>query len=213
MTRPASPRPRPGRRAVPVRGWAAGSVVLGLVVAGCGTTVSGAAAPAPAPAPAAPAASSAPSAPSATAPDPSTTGGPPPPASPSADPDRDPRFGDAFEWAGGITVGVSPPVTDFVPSDTSSADPAAAYLGFAVVVRNDGTTAYDDLLSLSLDSGGVEADRLFDSAQGIDATPSDPLPPGQERVFRVAFGVADPNDLEMEVQPGFDYEEITFTLG
>lgn len=205
----------PSRRSVHALLRAGGlAAVLALPLIGCGSAVTGSAASAPAastePAPATTADTAEPD----TAEPDTTDAGPTSTAPPTRDPGPgsgvDPTFGRAYVWLDGMTVAVGSP-SPFVPSDTASADPASAYLAFDVLVRNDSRGPYDDILSLSLDSDGVEADRVFDSAQGIEGTPSDVLAPGGTAMFTVVYGVADPTDLAMKVRPGFDYEPITFT--
>lgn len=204
-------RPSRLRIALRVGSFAA---ALALPLAGCGSSIDGTATPAQGAGPAttsgptttAPAEATATTAP---APDPTTRSTPRP--GPAIDPGAtDPEFGDAYVWLDGMTVAVGPP-TPFVPSPTASAEDSEAYLVFDVVLRNDGTRTYDETIRLAVRSGGAEGDRVFDAANDIESSPSEPLLPGGQRTFRVLFGVADPADVAMEVTPGSDYEPILFT--
>jgi hypothetical protein len=88
--------------------------------------------------------------------------------------------------------------------------PAAAYLVFDVTVVNGTPDAYEPIaFYATAQSDNVEAQQVFDSEK-LALPPSTPLLPGRESKFKIAFGVANPDDLVLMVRPGFDYEKILY---
>lgn len=67
------------------------------------------------------------------------------------------------------------------------------------------------MFDASAQSGNVEASQVFDSAQGMEGTPSTTLLPGRESVSTIVFAVTDPDDLVVEVTPGCEYDPAIFT--
>ena len=116
-------------------------------------------------------------------------------ASPSAARTRapNPSFGQAYTYDDGLKVEVSRPQT-FSPSDSAVATKQwPAYVSFTVTLTNGTGKNYDPtLFSTSLQSGSAEGEQVFDSAQGIDGSPTTPLLPGRQARFTLAYGVPDP---------------------
>jgi len=131
-----------------------------------------------------------------------------PPAAPA-----NPTFGESYTYENGLTVTVSPP-QPYAPSDSAAVgEPAPPNsVVFDITVTNGTQTNYDPAAFMAtMQSGSTEGQQVFDSANGIGGTPTTTLLPGRESQFRVAFGATDPNDLVLEVAPGFDYESAIFT--
>lgn len=123
-----------------------------------------------------------------------------------------PKFGETYTWDDGLAVTVSTPAPYTLSDSGYVGNPGAAQVAFDVKVVNTGTANYEVVgMYLSLQSGNVEAEQIFDTANGLGGAPSTPVLPGREAVFKVGFGVADPVDLVMQVTPGFDYEAVIFT--
>jgi hypothetical protein len=120
-------------------------------------------------------------------------------------------FGAAYTWPDGLQVSVSAP-TPFTPSATSTAQGAAAYLSFTVtIVNNTGATYEPALFHASVQSGDKEADQIFDAAGGFTGTPGTAILNGRQSTFTIGFGVANPDDVVMEVSPGLNYDKAYFT--
>jgi hypothetical protein len=133
-------------------------------------------------------------------------GGAPAPAEPPLTGSAQAKFGQTYGWPEGLEISVAPGAA-FTPSDTSSADPANAYLSFTVTITNRTGKPYDpSLFYVSAESGGKEADQVFDSANGFLGSPSTSVLDGHQSIFVVGFGVSDPADVVMEMTPGFDYD-------
>lgn len=125
------------------------------------------------------------------------------------------KFGETAEYGDGIKVTISEPRTDYVPSDTASVtedEALSSYVAFTVTVENGTSGTFDPGSFYSTGSaGGREADRIFDSAQNIGSASSTTLLPGDSTTFDMAFAVADPADIVLEVSPDWEHEDIIFT--
>jgi hypothetical protein len=62
-----------------------------------------------------------------------------------------------------------------------------------------------------MQSATTEEQQVYDSANGIGGSPTTTLLPGREIQFRMAFGATNPDDLVLEVTPGFEYGSAIFT--
>ena len=119
------------------------------------------------------------------------------------------KFGQGFRWTNGVEIGVAKP-TPFTPGQYSSKKPAKAYLMFTVTIVNKSGAAFDpSSLQLSAVSGGTAASRVYDSDLG--SLPSATILNGRTLSFKVGYGVADPKDVVMQVQPGYKYVIAFFT--
>ncbi|MPQ97599.1 hypothetical protein GB931_06630 [Modestobacter sp. I12A-02628] len=119
-------------------------------------------------------------------------------------------FGDTYEWEDGLAVTISP-ARPYTPGEYALVPepPPAAYVAFDVTITNGTTANFEPTIFLtSLQSGGREQDEVYDGEVG--GSPDTTLLPGRDVTFTVAYGVADPADLVLEVQPGFDYESALF---
>ncbi|MGY1666989.1 hypothetical protein [Geodermatophilus sp. SYSU D00696] len=124
-----------------------------------------------------------------------------------------PRFGQTYTYENGLAVTVAPP-QPYTPSDSAAVgEPAPpSFVVFDVTVANGTQANYDPATFMAtMQSGTTEGQQVYDSANGIGGTPSTTLLPGRESTFRLAFGATHPNDLVLEVTPGFDYESAIFT--
>jgi len=122
-----------------------------------------------------------------------------------------PTFGQTFTWEAGLSITVGVP-TVFEPSEFSANEDAAAYLKFDVTIVNGTDANFEPgVVYITAASANTEASNVFDSEQNIGISPSTTLLPGREVAYSIAFGVADPADIVMEVTPGFEYEPVIFT--
>jgi hypothetical protein len=118
-------------------------------------------------------------------------------------------FGETWEYTDGVALTVSAP-EPFEPSDTALAEDAAAYVVFDVTITNGSDEPYEPLVITSVQSGSAEAEEVFDTASGLDGTPSTTVLPGREVMFQIGYGVADPDDLVLQITPGFEYEDAIY---
>lgn len=119
-------------------------------------------------------------------------------------------LGQTFTYENGLAVLVSDPQPYEPSSFVREMTPAAAYLVFDVTVVNGTPDAYEPIaFYATAQSDNVEAQQVFDSEK-LALPPSTPLLPGRESKFKIAFGVANPDDLVLMIRPGFDYEKILY---
>lgn len=122
------------------------------------------------------------------------------------------KFGETAKFDG-LTIGVSAP-SPYTPSET-------AFIGdtktpnnvkMTVTITNTGSKPYDPVLTSStVSSGGQEALTVTDSQNNVGIPPTTSVLPGKSVSYDVAFNVADPNDLQLDVTGGFEYATVTFT--
>lgn len=129
----------------------------------------------------------------------------------SAEASTNSKFGAAFTFKNNLAVSVSPPEPYTPSSSASGGDSANQFVVFTVTVVNGSTDNYDPVLfTADLQSGNREAEKVYDSANDIGA-PTTVVLPGRESEFRLAFAVIDPEDLVLQVSPGFKYRDAIFT--
>lgn len=149
-----------------------------------------------------------------TAPASVTTPPPPPPAPSTSTTTKKPgpaKLGSTYKWANGLSATISKPEPFNPSSSAAGAKEAKAFVKFTVTVVNGTSQVYaPSMFSTSAQSGNTEAKPIYDYANGITGSPSTKLLPGRQAKFTVAFGVADPNDLVVQVRPGFDYDDFLF---
>lgn len=132
------------------------------------------------------------------------------PASASKVDDGVATFGAAYTWKDGLSVTVG------VPEGYEPGKYAAGTEGFdqfvvfdVTLVNKTGETWDPVLFSASVQSGNTEGSAVFDSAQ-LPNRPTTKLLDGREVTFKMAFGVADPADIVMEVRPDFTHSSVIF---
>jgi hypothetical protein len=122
-------------------------------------------------------------------------------------------FGETVAYEDGLELVVGAPA-DFKPSEwAAGAEDASNFVRFDVTITNGTDEPFDPSgVFLTASSGGSEGSQIFDSESGLDGGPMTSVLPGQSVTFPVAFGVADPSDLLVQVAPGpWDYEDALFS--
>lgn len=119
-------------------------------------------------------------------------------------------FGKAYSWEDGLAVTVSTPRA-YKPSEyAAGTDKFTKFVSFEVRVVNKTGKAWDPtLFQTSVQSNNQEADEVFDS-ENLGEMPQTKLLNGREAKFTVAYGVANPQDLVMEVTPDYEHEPVLF---
>ena len=119
-------------------------------------------------------------------------------------------FGEAFAWEDGLAVTVGKP-KKYVPSEyAAGTDGFDTYVAFEVRIVNKTGSAWDPtLFTASVQSNNEEASQVYDSEK-LRESPRTKVLNGREAKFTVAFGVANPSDLVMEVAPDFEHESVLF---
>ena len=108
-------------------------------------------------------------------------------------------FGESYTWKDGVTLTVGKP-RSFRPSAFAVVEKSKRYVRFTVTVVNKSGRQIDlGLTYLNVQSGDIEAEHVFDSPTGLNGPPDTKLSEGEASEFDVGFGVADPNDVVMEI--------------
>lgn len=115
-------------------------------------------------------------------------------------------FGKSYTWDDGVTLTVGK-AKKFKPSDYAEVKGAKAYRRYKITVVNKSSKSLDLALTYTtVQSGNKEAGQVFDTANGLEGSPSTKLLKGRESEWDVAFGLANPDDVVMEVALQDDFE-------
>ncbi len=122
-------------------------------------------------------------------------------------------FGQTYTYQNGLAVTVGTPQPYTPSSSASIGQPAPpALVAFDVTIVNGAQANYDpSQFSASMQSGNTEQQRVFDSANGITLAMT-PILPGRESAFTIVFGATNPDDLVLQVRPGYEYTPVIFTM-
>ncbi len=120
------------------------------------------------------------------------------------------KFGDTYSWKDGLAVTISAPEA-YTPSQSAAGAQAGQQaVAFTITIVNKTSEPFDPVLfHVSAQSGNTEASAIYDSGN-IGSTPTTKLLPGREVTFKVAFSVADPGDIVMEVRPDITHDEVLY---
>jgi hypothetical protein len=132
---------------------------------------------------------------------------------PSPEPSKanlNPKFGETVTYDG-LEVNVSAGAP-FTPSEYAAGGTQPNNVAYTVTVKNTSTKNYDPtLFSVTASSAGSEATSVFDSEAGFEGAPQTSVTPGQTITFKQGFNLANPDDVTMDVSPGFEYQAATYT--
>jgi len=114
-------------------------------------------------------------------------------------PESRPAFGDAWAFDDGLTVTIGAP-EPFEPSEWAVFDEDAdTHLKFEVLVENGTGEDYDpNGIVITANSGGREADPVFDTENSLDGSPSTTVIDGGSVTYNVGFSVLDPDSVHVE---------------
>jgi len=124
------------------------------------------------------------------------------------------RYGDPYSYGDGLEVAVNAPQR-YTPSGNATGVDEGIPVRMQVVVTNRTDRDFrPNTLQVSATSGGHEASAVWDPDQGIALTgPDITVPAGASIHFNVAFAVADPGDMVLEVTPAlFGYGALVVQL-
>jgi hypothetical protein len=121
------------------------------------------------------------------------------------------KFGQPVQYRNNVVLALNGPMP-YRPSSSASTGGAKAFALFTVTITNGSASPIDPSgFRATAISANTEAQQVFDSANGITLPTVSALLPGKSLTFKVVFGVADPNDLTVNAQPGFQYREAIYT--
>lgn len=127
------------------------------------------------------------------------------------------QFGDVVTYKDGVSISVSAP-TPFTPSNLDYfplAEGETAVV-FKVVLTNNSTEPLEPGAIAQANSGGKPATYLADAGNpeygDIGLFPTTTVLPGQTLEWYTGFGVADVNDITLEIAPApIEYDNAIFT--
>lgn len=122
------------------------------------------------------------------------------------------KFGDSASYDNGLSITVTEP-QPFEPSRYAVSGKGRDHIRMTVTVVNKTGKPYDVALDyITMQSGNQEAEQIFDSAKGLEGTPTTKVLDGREAKYDVGFTVKNPADLVLEYQPGdWDLDSVIFT--
>lgn len=122
-------------------------------------------------------------------------------------------FGRGYTWENNVTAIVSSPRTVKNSSDSGIGGEKFKYaVAFTIVIVNKSGKAFDpSSASATVQSNDVEGDQIFDSAAGYMGSPDTKVLNGRQTKYTIAFGVANPKDVVLELTPGFEYNSAIWT--
>jgi hypothetical protein len=129
-------------------------------------------------------------------------------AAPTTEAPATASFGDTFTYADGLKATVNRPVI-FTPSDTAAgATPGDTAIKFTVALTNGTGKTFDTsgaIVRVTLGSAGTQAGTIIDD--GIQGSFSGSIVPGSSQTVTFGFDIpkGSGGKVDVEVQPGFDY--------
>lgn len=121
------------------------------------------------------------------------------------------KFGQVFTWEDGLQIVVSAPKAFKPSSYAASSGKFTKYVIHTVTVTNKTGKKVDLIGMARAMSGDQEADEVFDFTNNLGGAPSAPLLNGRKVTYKVAFGVANPNDIVFEYTPTFEHDAVVYT--
>lgn len=127
------------------------------------------------------------------------------------------QFGDVITYEDGVSISVSVP-TPFTPSNLDYMPLAEGEtpVVFKIVLTNNSTDVLEPGAIAQANSGGKPATYIADVGNpeygDLGLFPTTSVLPGQTLEWFTAFGVADVNDITLEITPApFEYDNAIFT--
>lgn len=122
-------------------------------------------------------------------------------------------FGETWTYTDGISVTVSAPV-EFTPSEFALTGSQPYNVAFEITLANGTDAPFEPFAYSLVQSGGLEAEAVFDSGNeigDIGTSPFATILPGESITWLEGYNVADPADVTLQLSPEFDYEDAIFT--
>ncbi len=122
-------------------------------------------------------------------------------------------FGKSYTWDDGLTITIGKP-SKFKPSDYAEVDGAKAYRRFTITgVKKNPRPNELAGTHITKQSKNKETGQKIDSEKGLEGSPSTKLLKGRESEWDIGFGVANPDDMVMEIaiNDNFERPSIIYT--
>jgi hypothetical protein len=120
-------------------------------------------------------------------------------------------FTETYTYADGLAITVSAP-EEFTPGEYAvGVEGGGTPVVLGITIENGTGEVFDPALMYPVvASGGTESEAVYDD--GIDMLPSSKIQPDKSLTYTVAYMVADTNDVQVDLEPGFlEYDTLTVT--
>lgn len=123
------------------------------------------------------------------------------------------KFGKSYTWENGVSATISAPKTlSRTGGSGVGGEKFKSAVSFTITIVNKSGKAFEpSVATVSVQSGDLEGDEIFDSAEGFEGSPSTKVLNGRQTKYKVGFGVSNPKDVIVEFSPGFEYNSAIWT--
>ncbi|MBB4735960.1 cobalamin biosynthesis protein CobT [Micrococcus cohnii] len=119
-------------------------------------------------------------------------------------------YGDAAVWEDGMEVTISEP-EGYEPSEYVDLSGDGEPVAMEVTIKNGTDEPFQaHSLRTAASSGGQEAETIYDIENDIDL-PSTDVRPGKEITYKIAYEVKDKGDVDLDLNPGFEYDTAYYS--
>ena len=119
-------------------------------------------------------------------------------------------YGDTAVWEDGMEVTISEP-EGYEPSEYVELSGEGEPVVMEVTVKNGTDEPFQaHSMHTAASSGGQEAERIYDMENDIDL-PSTDVRPGKEITYKIGYEVKDKGDVDLDLNPGFEYDTAYYS--
>ena len=119
-------------------------------------------------------------------------------------------YGDAAVWEDGMEVTISEP-EGYEPSEYVELSGDGEPVVMEVTIKNGTDEPFQaHSMHTAASSGGQEAERIYDMENDIDL-PSTDVRPGKEITYKIGYEVKDKGDVDLDLNPGFEYDTAYYS--
>ena len=119
-------------------------------------------------------------------------------------------YGDTAVWEDGMEVTISEP-EGYEPSEYVELSGDGEPVVMEVTIKNGTDEPFQaHSMHTAASSGGQEAERIYDMENDIDL-PSTDVRPGKEITYKIGYEVKDKGDVDLDLNPGFEYDTAYYS--
>ena len=119
-------------------------------------------------------------------------------------------YGDAAVWEDGMEVTISEP-EGYEPSEYVELSGDGEPVVMEVTIKNGTDEPFQaHSMHTAASSDGQEAERIYDMENDIDL-PSTDVRPGKEITYKIGYEVKDKGDVDLDLNPGFEYDTAYYS--
>ena len=119
-------------------------------------------------------------------------------------------YGDTAVWEDGMEVTISEP-EGYEPSEYVELSGDGEPVVMEVTIKNGTDEPFQaHSMHTAASSDGQEAERIYDMENDIDL-PSTDVRPGKEITYKIGYEVKDKGDVDLDLNPGFEYDTAYYS--